>query len=184
VKAGGGIGPGGGRIRRSGGVTEAAQARRGRAKFLPSFAALQAAVRDSCEEAAEWEARVAAGIGAVLDFAAADPEAALALTVRARRGDSGPGDREDEVIAYFTELLERATPSERLPASTDAGVVEGIATMVRGHLRAGRAAQLPALAPELVYMALLPYTGLAAAQRWADSLPTRQSDLAVHKGTQ
>jgi hypothetical protein len=168
VKAGGGIGPGGGRIRRAGGVTEAEQARRGRAKFLPSFAALQEAVRAACAAPSEWEGKVAAGIGAVLEFAAADPEAALALTVRARREASGQGDREDEVIAHFVELLERVTPSERLDVSTDAGVVEAIATIVRGHLRAGRAAQLPELGPELVYMALMPYAGLAGAQSWAD----------------
>ena len=173
MKAGGGIGPGGGAIRRAGGVTEAARARRGRAKFLPSFAALQAAVRDACAEAAEWEAKVAAGIGAVLEFAAADPEAALSLTVRARREGSSDGDREDEVIAYFVELLARVTPAERLPASTDAGVVEAIATIVRGNLRAGRAAQLPALGSELTYMALMPYTGLAGARGWADRYSRR-----------
>jgi hypothetical protein len=170
VKAGGGIGPGGGKIRRSGGVTEAAQARRGRAKFLPSFVALQEAVRSACAAPSEWEAKVAAGIGAVLEFAAADSEAALTLTVRAQRGDAGAGDREDEVIAYFVELLGQTTPSERSAVSTDAGVVKAIATIIRGHLRAGGAARLPGLAPELVCMALLPYTGLAGAQRWADSL--------------
>jgi hypothetical protein len=173
VKAGGGIGPGGGRIRRAGGVTEAAQARRGRAKFLPSFAALQETVRTACEERAEWEAKVSAGIGAVLEFAAADPDAALTLTVRARREDSGPGDREDEVLAYFVELLEKTTPAGRLEVSSDAGVVEAIATIVRGHLRAGSAKQLPGLAPELVYMALMPYSGLAGAERWANSRPPR-----------
>lgn len=170
MKAGGGIGPGGGEIRRSGGVTEAAQARRGRAKFLPSFAALQDAVGEACAKRAEWEAKVAAGIVAVLEFAAADCEAALTLTVRARRESSGGGDREQEVIAYFAELLEQATPSERFEVSTDAGVVEAIATIIRGHLRAGRSAQLPGLAPELIYMALIPYAGLAGARRWADSL--------------
>lgn len=173
MKAGGGIGPGGGKIRRAGGVTEAAQARRGRAKFLPSFAALQEAVRGACAAPSEWEGKVAAGIGAVLEFAAADPDAALTLTVRARREDSGPGDREDEVIAYFVELLERVTPSERLEVSSDAGVVEAIATIVRGNLRAGSAAELPALGRELVYMALLPYTGLAGAERWVDRYSSR-----------
>jgi hypothetical protein len=176
VKAGSGIGPGGGKIRRAGGVTEAAQARRGRAKFLPSFAALQEAVRTSCASHSEWEAKVAAGIRAVLEFAAADPDAALTLTVRARRENSTNGDREDEVIAYFVELLEQVTPSERLPVSTDAGVVEAIATTIRGHLRAGSAARLPALAPELTYMALMPHAGLVGAQRWADSLSAADLD--------
>jgi hypothetical protein len=173
VKAGGGIGPGGGRIRRSGGVTEAAQARRGRAKFLPSFAALQEAVRVSCAAPSEWEAKVAAGIGAVLAFAAADPEAALALTVRAQREGAGEGDRQDEVIAYFAELLEQVTPSARTEVSTDAGVVKAIATVIRGHLRAGSTALLPQIAPELVYMALMPYAGLAGARRWAASVSTQ-----------
>jgi hypothetical protein len=172
MKAGGGIGPGGGRIRRSGGVTEAAQARRGQARFLPSFAALQEAVRTACATPPEWEAKVAAGLGAVLEFAAAEPEATLTLTVRARRGDAGEGDREGEVLAYFAELLDQATPEQRFAVSTSRGVVDAIAAIVRGRLRAGCAAELPGQAPELAYLALLPYTGLEGARRWAEALGT------------
>jgi hypothetical protein len=42
--------------------------------------------------------------------------------------------------------------------------------VVRGHLLSGTADQLPSLAPELVYLALMPYTGLAEARRWTESL--------------
>jgi hypothetical protein len=173
VKAGGGIGPGGGRIRRAGGITEAAQARRGRAKFLPSFAALQEAVRSACATPPEWEAKVCAGIAAVLKFAAAEPEATLTLTVRAQRGENGQGGRQDEVLAYFAELLDRVTPEQRVAISTNRGIVNAIATIIRGHLRAGSAAELPAQAPELAYMALMPYTGLEGARPWAEALVVR-----------
>jgi hypothetical protein len=42
--------------------------------------------------------------------------------------------------------------------------------VVRGHLLAGSTDLLPGLSGELVYMALMPYAGLAGARRWAESL--------------
>lgn len=151
-------------------LTAAARVRRGTTQFLPSFVALQEAVNRSCSRSSEWEARVGAGIRAALDFAAADPDAASALTIQARREASSEGDREREVVGYFARLLGEVTPADvRFPISTDEGVVESIAITIRGHLLAETHDELPALAPELIYLALMPYTGLAGARRWAES---------------
>jgi hypothetical protein len=138
--------------------------------FLPSFVALQGAVSRACDQQAEWQAKVAAGIRAALEFAAADPAGAHALTIDARRQRLEDGDREQEVIGYFAGLLAGVAPAEkRFPISTDLGTIESIAMVARGHLVAGTTEQLPGLAPELIYLALMPYTGLAEARRWTES---------------
>ncbi len=140
------------------------------AEFLPSFAALQGAVARACALEEEWQAKVAAGIRAALEFAAGDPAAAHALTIDARRQAADDGDREREVIGYFADLMAEIAPSERrFPVSTDRGTIESIAMLTRGHLLGGTTSELPGLATEVIYLALMPYTGLAAARRWTES---------------
>jgi hypothetical protein len=140
------------------------------AEFLPSFVALQDAVSRACARQGEWQAKIAAGIRAALEFAVTDPAGAHALTIDARRQRLDEGDREQEVIGYFASLLVRVAPAERrFPISTDEGTIESIAIMVRGHLIAGTTEQLSELAPELIYLALMPYTGLAEARQWTES---------------
>ncbi len=76
------------------------------------------------------------------------------------------------MIAYFAELLARVAPAEkRVEVSTETGLVDSIATIVRGQLLAGAAAELPGKVPDLVYLTLMPYTGLAEARRWASAAP-------------
>jgi hypothetical protein len=145
------------------------------AEFLSSFVALQGAVSAACGREAEWEAKVAAGIRAALEFAAAEPAAVHALTIDARRQAQEAGDRAEEVVRYFAEMLERVAPAEkRFPISTDEGTVESIAMVIRGQLIAGTTGELPQLAPELTYLALMPYTGLAEARRRTEALTSTE----------
>lgn len=150
------------------GESSAAAARRGKARFLPSFAALKDRVSKACSGEEAWEAKVASGITAVLEFAASDPQGAHALTVDARRRSSGEVDLEQEAITYFAELLRQAVAAERRFAiSNEEAIIESIAVLVRGHLQLGTAATLPELAPDIVYITLMPYLGIADARRWA-----------------
>jgi hypothetical protein len=145
--------------------------------FLSSFAQLEGAVRHACSTFTEWEARVAVGIRAALEFAAVNPAAAQALTIRARGEKERDGNRQGDLIAHFTTLLSELTPAEkRFDLSTDEAIVRSIATMVRGHLLAGTAGQLPELTPDVVYLTLMPYLGAAGATRWAEAV---HSDGAV-----
>lgn len=151
-------------------LTDAARARRGSAEYLPSFVALQGAVAAACAGSTEWEAKVGAGVSAALEFAGEHPDAARALTIHARREAGEHTDRERELIRYFACLLSEVTPAEvRYPISTDEGLIESIATTVRGHLVSDAAAELPGLAPEFIYLALMPYTGMAGAKSWAET---------------
>lgn len=150
------------------GESSAAAARRGKARFLPSFATLKDQVARACGGQDAWEAKVVAGIQAVLDFAASDPEGAHALTVEARRRASGEVDLEQEAVTYFADLLRQVVEVDRRFAiSTEEAVIESIATIVRGHLQLGTAAALPDLSPDLVYVTLMPYVGNTEARRWA-----------------
>jgi hypothetical protein len=140
------------------------------AAFLPSFVALRDAVNGACEQQTEWEGKVAAGIRAALEFAAADPAAVHALTIDARRQSLGDDNRADEVVRYFAAMLGAVAPAEmRFPVSTDEGTVEAIAMVIRGRLLEGNTGELPALAPDFTYLALMPYTGLSEARRWTES---------------
>jgi hypothetical protein len=128
--------------------------------FSTSFDQLKGEVREACGGESAWEARVFAGVRAALGFAAAHPGEARALTIEAGGADAAV-DRQNEVIAYFTRLLGEAAPSEKLfPIAADRAMVASIAMIVRSHLVAGSARQLPDLAPDLTYLILLPYRGL------------------------
>ena len=169
-------GRGGRRKRRDYGVTAEELSRRGTAEFEPSFKALKEAVNGACGGESEWEARVVAGIGAVIEFAIEDLPAARALTVCAAALATEESDPEREVRAYFEELLEDVSPGPMLfPISSAEGIVETAAILFRGYLQAGRIERLPELGPELVYLALMPYLGFDGARQWAAtfSLPER-----------
>lgn len=155
------------------GAPEISAAARVRAKgpdFTASFFELREAVEGACGGQSAWEGKVVAGIRAVLAFAAREPEKAIALTLSARRPGFGERNPEQVVLAHFASLLSETAPDRKLIAvSTDESVVESIAAVVRGHLLGGTERMLPGVAPDLVYLALLPYLGLAETERWAAS---------------
>lgn len=151
------------------GPTAAARVRAEGEDFSASFHQLQDAVRKACRRQAKWEGKVVAGIEVALEFAATQPGKALALTVEARRPAFGERNPEQVVLAYFAERLSMVAPAAaRKPISTDESIVESIAVFIRGHLLGGTEAELPATAPDLVYLALMPYLGLKETKRWAE----------------
>jgi hypothetical protein len=159
----------GGHEREPSDVSAAAQVRASGEDFSTSFLELQEMVRESCGREVRWEAKVVAAIHATLDFAAANPVKATALTLNARRPNFGDRNPEQIVIDHFVDLLgEVASTQRRLPVPPDRAIVESIFAIVRGHLVAGTADRLPEVAPDAAYLALLPYLGLEATRRWAE----------------
>jgi hypothetical protein len=78
------------------------------------------------------------------------------------------------VIAYFVSLLRHVAPAEmRFPISSAEAIVESIACLVRAHLIAGTAEELPDLTSDIAYLSLMPYVGLESARRWADGVTVR-----------
>jgi hypothetical protein len=163
------------------GLSDAARARAPTEDFSTCFRELREIVGTACTRHHEWEARVAAGVRAALEFASANPAKAHALTIAARRRSTPGGGREPEVIAYFAALLGEGVPTQvDSSVSTEEVLAESIATVIRGHLLAERSEQLPRLAPDLVYLTLLPYLGITKARHWAESMEVK---LAVQHNT-
>jgi hypothetical protein len=144
------------------------------ADFESAIARIESAVVEACDQALDWPARIAAGIGAALDFMVANPAAARALTIdsrSARSGGTGQDGDYAEVIGRFAALLGAGAPrADRLPGSSDRSVVGVIAAIVSCHVRAGTVDQLGKGDPDLVFLALLPYLGYAEASRWSAAL--------------
>jgi len=128
---------------------------------------LERAVAGSCEPRAGWPSSVVAAIHAAIELAAADPGAALTLTDRAgarwRR-------REPEFVAmvdHFARLLSRGAPPRNPRLPDPRAVVARIARQVNLQIEAGRAGELREIAPDLTFLALLPYVGFAGARHWS-----------------
>jgi hypothetical protein len=132
---------------------------------------MERAVVESCDEQAEWPARIAAGINSAIDFMVANPAAARALAVQSRSSQEEGDAGYVEMIDRFAGLLGAGAPrAERLPASSDESIVSLIAAIVSCHVRAGTVEALSNRDPDLVFLALLPYVGFAEACRWSTTL--------------
>lgn len=132
---------------------------------------LEAAIEGACEGQADWAARVAAAVRAAVDLAAAEPDVGRTLTERA--GHRHDDDEEFQALVdHLAAMLIHGAPprNRRLPdAST---VVTRIARQVNLELEAGRARSLPAIAPDLTFLALMPYLGFADARRGSQPTAT------------
>jgi hypothetical protein len=138
--------------------------------FIASFLEIQQLVHEACTRESRWQAKIVAGIAVTLEFAASEPDKARALTLSARRPAFGERYPEQVVISYFASELGAVAPrARRVAISSDEGIVEAIALLIRGHLLDGAEERLPAAAPDLVYLALMPYLGRAEVGQWADS---------------
>jgi len=137
--------------------------------FDSAFAALQVRIESACADAGAWAERVAAGIRAAFEWAAAEPAAAQLLTNDALAGGSAGFERYERMIAYVAELLEpgreQAIHGERLPEITERAMASGVAMLVAQRLSLGKQAELPPLAGEAIQFVLTPYLGSVEARR-------------------
>lgn len=136
-------------------------------EFARCRARLEETLAGSCEPAAEWPDAVAAAVQAALEFAAADPAAARVLTAGAIARERGEESNFTAMVDHLAGLLSTGAPppNPRLPGA--AGVITRIARQVNLEIEAGRAGEMVEIAPDLTFLALLPYLGFAGARRWA-----------------
>jgi hypothetical protein len=149
--------------------TAAARIRAGDDDFLSSFALLQGVIERACAAEEPWEAKVAAAIRAGLECAAEHPGVARALTIQARGEQLRVGKRQEEAAVHFARMLRSVVPKPgRRPIATEIGTIEAISAVVRGNLESGSAADLASLAPDLIFLALLPHLSVEQARKWAE----------------
>jgi hypothetical protein len=141
------------------------------AAFETAFARFQVCVEEACVGRPDWASGIAAAIRAGLEFAAVDTVAADTLTNRSL-GMGGDGiARHRRLLAYIAEALaagrgERSHGAE-LPQLTEPALAGGLASLVAERIARGKAAELPALAPEAIQFALTPYLGHEEAKQVA-----------------
>jgi hypothetical protein len=139
--------------------------------YEAAFARLQVRLEEACTGSVDWPAGVAAAIRAGLEFAAAEPVAADTLTNGAMAAGRDGIARRERLLAYVGEGLARGrrqgSEADALPRITERAIAGGIAGLIAERLATGRAAELPALAPEAIQFALTPYLGASEASRIA-----------------
>jgi AcrR family transcriptional regulator len=143
--------------------------------FLAAFEIVVAHLRELIEAAIEpipdWPHRVVAGLRALLDFLAEDPQLARLFLVDSVTAGPAVAERFREKIEVFVPLLqpgraERDNPRS-LPDSTEESLIGALVSMLSRSLAFGDAATLADLLPDFIEFVLMPYLGPAEAHRLA-----------------
>jgi AcrR family transcriptional regulator len=141
--------------------------------FLAAFDAAAARLRNRVEAAAgeggdSWRDRLRMALEEVLRFAQADRDAAVTLVVEARASCPEALVQRDEVLDRFTACLDtqvraEASTPETISPIASAGIVGGIEALLYDRLNRDETDDLESLLPSLMYFAVLPFEGQAAA---------------------
>ena len=132
---------------------------------------------------APWSERLRAALGWALEALAEHPhEARVAFVEVLGAGPRALAHRE-RTLAQLAQLIaegrEAAPPAVVVPVSTPTAVVGALGELIGAHVRRGAVAELPALLPDLLYCALAPFLGPAAAAEAVAEEP--QALAAAHR---
>lgn len=136
------------------------------------IAGVERIISERVEHTASWPERVRAGLQALLDTLAANPQGARVLFVECLSAGEPAFERVRSAMASFVCAVEAgrggapggATAiadlnAARLPALTSEAIVGGVASIIHRRVLEGNTAALPALLPDLLYFVLMPYLG-------------------------
>lgn len=132
--------------------------------FLAAFDATQTAAEaeltQACDPIAteDWQERTKAGLGAVLDFVAANPAEAKLWLVEAPAATPESSTRYLAALEGFIARLREAAPAgpER-PATLEESLIGGVIWIIQREVRNDTAAKAPELLPELGEFLISPY---------------------------
>jgi hypothetical protein len=115
-----------------------------------------------------WRQRLRLSLEELLRFVAEDPDAAMSLIVDGRAACPPALERRDAQLDHFSSCLDSMVRAEADPAHSPsaiaaAGIVGGIEALLYARLNRGEADDVQSLLPSLMYFAVLPYEGHAAA---------------------
>jgi len=140
--------------------------------FLAAFDAAAARLRQRLEAAGEdgetWRERLRLTLDDLLRFVNEEPDAAMTLVVDARAACPPSLLRRDELLDHFASCLDTQVRAEsgdgaQPSAIAAAGIVGGIEALLYSRLNRGETDGIESLLPSLMYFAVLPYEGHAAA---------------------
>jgi AcrR family transcriptional regulator len=134
------------------------------------IARIEGALSERIDGSERWSERVRIGLGTLLAAFAEDPDGARVALVECLGAGEAAIARVRSAIAKTIPVLElgrrgdgdagaQAPDTTHLPAQTSEAVVGGIASILHRRVLEGHTAELPALLPDLLYFALLPYLG-------------------------
>jgi AcrR family transcriptional regulator len=133
------------------------------AAFDTTLADAEAEVAQACDaiDPADWEGRAEAGLGALLEFIAAHPDAArLALVEAPAATSAGAARHEAALESFIARLREAAPPGPGRPATLEEALVGGTIWVVQRQVRRGAATDAADLLPELTEFVVSPYRGV------------------------
>jgi len=134
---------------------------------------LQERVTAAFEETDEWAQAIKAGIAAMLEFLASEPNLARLCMVEALVAGPAVVERYDAAIQSFVPYFKQGRegrPKEvldRLSATTEEALVGGMVSLISRRIIAGKTEELGDLLPDLVEFTLTPYLGSAEAAKIA-----------------
>jgi AcrR family transcriptional regulator len=134
--------------------------------FLAAFENAVAEARESiaaaCAEVAEGDGQaVEAGLGALLEFLAANPAQARMCVVEALSATPASAAQYEETIQEFVALLREVAPSaEDRPGTLEETLVGGVVWVLQQRIRNDEAEAVGRLLPELSGFVLSPYRGV------------------------
>lgn len=141
--------------------------------FIAAFDTSAERLRKRVEAAASkggdcWRDRLRHALRELVKFAAAEPDTARTLLVEARAASAAAVIRRVELLDHFSACLERQAREllpepDRYSTVTASGVVGGVESLLYSRLCKGQFQQLHKLLPSMMYFAVLPYEGHAAA---------------------
>jgi AcrR family transcriptional regulator len=119
-----------------------------------------------CNGEESWLERVQTGLATIVELFAVDPQLARTAVVEVAAAGADARQLHWNAVARFTQYLEggrELADGRELPENISLMSAGAVSGLIFDELLAGRAAQLPALLPDLLFAMLVPYIGPRAA---------------------
>jgi AcrR family transcriptional regulator len=116
----------------------------------------------------DWQDRLRAAFSVGLDYLASDEPKARVFVAEAVYVSEDLRDRQRDALVRLCKMVDLGRHEAPESSRTQAGIAEAVAGAVwhrvQQLVQAGRGAELPHELPRLMYIAVLPYRGAAAAE--------------------
>jgi len=125
-----------------------------------------AEVITNCNGSQSWLQRMEKGLETIVKLFALDPELARTAVVEVAAAGADARQMHWDAVARFTQYLDdgrELSDGRELPENISLMSAGAVSGLIFDELLAGRAAQLPAMLPDLLFAMLVPYIGPSAA---------------------